>query len=246
MKLPIVLILTFFPFSVALACPPNQYQVKAHSRSGYVRYDGTVVRPTFVTAYCKDYSAAYLFVKDLFQNEKPKNWPHEPENLRKWTEAEKERLIEAMENIPDALLSKNLKGIYRMDKSKAGKNPATSSEGALVLYDSAFSKSMTLDRIIAHELAHQIFRDSDLDIQDNYRKNSGWTLVSDKNLKFFWIPRKEGYVAEDGKNASDEDYANNIEYYLYEPDKLKKVTPKAYDWIKTKFGSSFSQKKGKK
>lgn len=99
MKLLIILAFTFLPFSMVLACPPNQYQVKAHSRSGYVRYDGTVVRPTFVKAYCKDYSAAYLFVKDLFKDT-PIDWPLK-EDSKVWTEAEKQRVIEALEVVPE-------------------------------------------------------------------------------------------------------------------------------------------------
>jgi hypothetical protein len=64
--------------------------------------------------------------------------------------------------------------------------------------------------------------------------------------KIYWAGRKDGYIEVDGKNSHEEDYANNLEHFLYDPDKLKKVTPSAYDWIKKRFGDSFKLKEEKK
>ena len=40
--------------------------------------------------------------------------------------------------------------------------------------------------------------------------------------------------------------ADNLEHFLYGPDKLKKVTPEAYVWIKKRFGENFILKERKK
>jgi hypothetical protein len=54
-----------------------------------------------------------------------------------------------------------------------------------------------------------------------------------------WIQRKDGYVAEDGRISPDEDFANNVEYFLYDPETLKTTTPHAYTWISKHFGANF-------
>ena len=54
-----------------------------------------------------------------------------------------------------------------------------------------------------------------------------------------WIQRKDGYVEEDGKISPDEDFANNVEYFLLESEKLKMITPHAYTWISKHFGANF-------
>jgi Mlc titration factor MtfA (ptsG expression regulator) len=52
-------------------------------------------------------------------------------------------------------------------------------------------------------------------------------------------------VEEDGAIDIGEDFSNNIEYFLFEPTKLKAKTPKVYQWIKEKYGDSFKPRKGK-
>ena len=157
----------------------------------------------------------------------------------------KERVIEAFDNIPKELLSKKLSGIYRMKKSNFYPNPATSADVILALYDTAFDFSKSLERIIVHELAHQNFIDLSEKERQDYRLATRYLPKIESDQKIYWVPRKVGYVAEDGKNSTTEDYANNIEYYLFDSDKLKTETPKAYDWIRKHFGSDFGLK-GKK
>ena len=79
---------------------------------------------------------------------------------------------------------------------------------------------------MSHEFAHQIELEPD--------------------GKIYWARRKESYIEDDGGSSHEEDYANNLEHFLYNPDKLKKVTPEAYAWIRKHFGESFKLKKGKK
>lgn len=71
---------------------------------------------------------------------------------------------------------------------------------------------------------------------------SGWTVTLE-GRKIISTRRKTGFVEEDGKTSIQEDFANNIEYFLYNPDKLKSLTPSIYNWIKTKYGEKFKIKR---
>jgi hypothetical protein len=94
-------------------------------------------------------------------------------------------------------------------------------------------------RLLAHELAHHRYEKiEDTDEGASYRKASGWKLTPEGD-KFFWTGRKQGYVEEDGGSAPKEDFANNIDHFLFDPIKLKQVTPGAYEWIKKRFSGKF-------
>jgi len=151
-----------------------------------------------------------------------------------------------LEEMPDILLSDKIKGIYRLKKSKDYPNPATSSDGVIVIYDSGFDSSRNLSRILAHELSHQSYNDLSKDDKQDYRRATGWQLKLELDRNVYWVGRKVGYVEDDGKISSEEDYSNNLEHYLYDPDKLKKVTPSAYNWIKKRFGEGFQIKRQKR
>lgn len=244
----VLIIINFIPFisfSKEKPCPPGQYYVREHFRRGHVRSDGAVVRPTSVNAHCKARSQEYEYVAPRLKDPLPDNWPHKKETGSKWIESEKERLIEALEEIPDILRNDHIKGLYRSKKSKDYPNPATSAEGIIVFYDSAFESSHNLGRITAHELSHQNYRDLKESEKQDYRRALRWTAELE-GRDYYLVGRKAGYVEEDGKISPDEDYANNMEYYLYDPDKLKKTTPEAYSWIKNKYGEKLKLKKGAK
>lgn len=224
---------------MTLSCPSNQYLVRSHYRSGYVRSDGSVVRPATVNAYCRDKSSATLFLEGRLRNSLPTNWPHSKEKGKSWTDGERERVLEEIERLPDKLLNKNIVGIYRASKSVDYPNPASSAAGIIVIYDSAFDKNRNLGQIITHEIAHQEYLDIGRDVRNNYQTALDWEVDIKHNGAVKWIGRKEGYVEEDGRISPAEDYSNNIDHYLYKPDKLKKMTPKAYEWFKTHYGKDF-------
>jgi len=237
---------SFEIYGADLKCPTGKYLVSGHYRSGYIRSDGTVVKPTNVKSYCKLLTKAYEYSKERFKSGAPPGWPHKVEKVGAWTEAEKERIIEALEELPDILLNDKIKGIYRLRKSKDYPNPASGSNEVIVIYDSAFESSRNLGRILSHEFAHQNFKDLSKDEKQDYRRASGWRMKLESDRNVYWEGREDGYVEEDGKISYEEDYSNNLEHYLYDPDKLKKVTPSAHSWIKKHFGDGFQIKRQKK
>lgn len=231
--------------SQATKCPAGHYLVRGHIRSGYIRSDGTAVRPTTVTAYCKQLTYAYEYAQKRFKKGIPKDWPHRSEKSRSWTEQEKQQVVDALEALPDFLLSDRIESLYRLRKSKDFPNPASNADGIIVIYDTAFTNAIGIERILAHELMHQTYKDLTEKERQDYRRATGWHLEIEPNGKFYWVGRKNGYIADDGKTSHEEDYANNLEYFLYDPDKLKKATPSAYEWIKKKYGNRLKLK-GKK
>jgi hypothetical protein len=194
-----LLLFTFNVNGADAGCPPGQYRVRGHNRSGYVRSNGTVVGPANVKSYCKLLTKAYEYSKERFKKGVPANWPHSTEKAGAWTEGEKERIIETLEELPDVLLSDKIAGIYRLKKSKDIPNPASSSDGVIVIYDSGFDTSRNLERIVAHELSHQNYRDLSNAEKQDYRRATGWHLKLESNGKIFWVGRKDGYIEEDEK-----------------------------------------------
>lgn len=228
------------------SCPVGQYRVKEHRRSGYTKSDGTIVRPTMVKSYCKSLTKAAEYLESRFKSGVPSVWPHKKELNGSWTEEEKELLRDALDKIPDSLLSTNIDGFYRLKRSKDYPNPASSADGIIVLYDTAFQSSRNLGEIVTHELSHQNYLDLSEKERQDYRRATGWHLELKPDRNFYWEGRKEEYIEDDGSFSPQEDYANNLEHFLYSPDKLKKVTPEAYRWLKKRFGENFKLKERKK
>jgi len=122
-------------------------------------------------------------------------------------------------------------------------NPATNSTSrpsAIAIYDTAFSGKYVLDEILFHEIAHLFYRQISDELKDSYYLKMNWFSVDRAKNK--WISRKDGFVTDDGRISPEEDFANNLEFYLFHPEKLKTVTPNAHSWIKENFGKISLQK----
>ncbi len=116
----------------------------------------------------------------------------------------------------------------------------------IVLYDTAFSSKIGTQRIMAHELIHQVYVDLPERERQDYRRAAGWALEMETDGNLYYYGRKTGYVEEDGKISPEEDYANNMEYFIFSPDKLKTITPNAYGWFSKKYGEKLKLKGNKK
>jgi hypothetical protein len=47
---------------------------------------------------------------------------------------------------------------------------------------------------------------------------------------------RKGIVAEDCRVSPEEDFANNIEYFLFDSKTLKEKSPKVFEWLSKKYG----------
>lgn len=243
MKIFIQLALLFL-CSVALSapsevCPSGEHKVSAHKRRAYHRADGTFVKAAAIASHCRKNHESDNYWRNKFIDTRPMSWPHEKEKSKSWSVEETERVLEGICELPEELWSKSESKIYRMEKSKYDPNPATSAMGIMVLYNSAFEDKKRLSRILAHEFAHEIYdrlKESD---SIDYRSTTNW-FVSRIKGRTVMISRKDGFVSDDGRVSPEEDFANNVEFYLFEPETLKVKTPHAFRWIKQHFGDKFS------
>lgn len=160
-------------------------------------------------------------------------------------------MLEAFSQLPPELLKDSVESIFRLIKSSLyDRNPASGESGEIAVYDAAFNSKVNLARVLAHEFAHEVYRQLSYAELDDYRKAADWLNIkipqSTGGNKFQSIPNRDSdaYVEEDGTESLTEDFSNNVEYFLFDPQTLKKKTPKVYEWIQKKFGDNFKIRKG--
>lgn len=167
----------------------------------------------------------------------PKNWPIKSEKFKPISLSDRKKILKALSKLPDSISDISIKGISRADRSVDFPNPASHGDESIVLYDTAIN-SNNLDRILAHELAHELYDDLSKEEKDSYKVAVNWIEVNIKG-KEMTVDRGSGFVKEDGKLGPEEDFANNVEFYLYEKSRLKAVTLNAHNWLKEKYGDKF-------
>jgi hypothetical protein len=109
----------------------------------------------------------------------------------------------------------------------------------IALYDRAFQTDQNIARVLAHEFSHKLYRRLSIDDARSYNSAGDWLLLRTPRGDLIFAPDRDGYVEDDGREGPDEDFCNNLEYFLFNPHQLKTKTPKVYDWIRKKFGDKF-------
>lgn len=240
----VFLISFLFAFN-AWPCGPNEHWVRAHHRRAYVRYDGTFVSATTVRAHCQGNPPGYNYWQPRLKNDRPVGWPYKSEKTKKWTDEEIEKMLEAIGDIPSVLWENTSVNIYRMDKSSTtANNPSTHGKNIIVLYDSALDSKQNLSRFLVHEFAHDQFDHLSDEQRIDYQDLNGWVPIQkepdDKTLVWTKINRKS--VQSDSDYLPSEDFANNVEYFIFNSGTLKTVSPNAYGWIKQHYGDKIFKK----
>lgn len=222
-------------------CPAGEHRVRAHDQKPYIR-DGKPVSGSHHKSSCHPNPPSYAVWHERLKTGPVVNWPYKNEKSKAWTETEKEKVYEALSELPPALVTETVTGIFRMKEFLLHEaNPAAGTNHQIVLYDRAFENRYSLARVLGHEFAHEAYRQISASERVEDAKAADWEVMFfDGGLKDpYFFPRNSGFVEEDGKNTVDEDYANNIEYFLFDPEILKTKTPKVYEWIYKKFGDRF-------
>ncbi len=147
----------------------------------------------------------------------------------------------ALSRLPNSFNPSKLKGIVKGTKPvdfTALITEATSTDEFVVLYPRAFNNPKILDRVIAHEVVHVLVQEEWKGLFESYKKDVGW------NTNKGYEDRKGEFIEADSKMSADEDFANNIEYYLFEPNKLKSKSSQIHNWIQKKMGNKLKLEKG--
>lgn len=193
-----------------------------------------------VKGHCRANPRGFKFWNARILKSRPRGWPHKQEKTIPWKTAEIEDILCELAKLPEELQLKKIRGIYRMERSKDKLNPASNGDRHIVVYSRAFNGKIPLAQIMAHELAHVTYDALSEEEKLSYQMATGWSDPKKYNLNLKgWIQRKNGYVRDSGKVSPNEDFANNIEYFLFFPEKLKTVTPSAHAWIKNHFHANF-------
>jgi hypothetical protein len=171
------------------------------------------------------------------------------EKFKKWTEEEREMVLDALSEIPEILWSNSTVNVYRMRKSETSMgNTATSAEGIIVLYDAAFSAispTRPLPRVLAHELAHEMYRRFSNKQIGSYLEGTSWFSLdfTENEGDGQWKTNRTKFVEMDGSESPDEDFANNIEYFIFNPTKLRLFSPNIHTWIDHHYGDKLRLRK---
>lgn len=74
---------------------------------------------------------------------------------------------------------------------------------------------------------------------NKYRKDTGWNKTNE-SVSF----RSGDFVEPDGKLAPEEDFANNVEYFVFEPQKLNLASLQISKWIEKTLKSKLQMERG--
>ena len=165
--------------------------------------------------------------------------PAEP--FKPFSAKENALVTKALSRLPKNFNPSRLKAIVKGTKPvdfTSLTTEATSTDEFIILYQRAFNDPTTLDRIIVHEVVHILVQKEWRELFEAYKKDMGW------NTSKGYEDRKGEFVEIDGKMSPDEDFANNVEYYLFAPSKLKNKSSRIYKWIQKKMGSNLKLEKG--
>lgn len=230
-KLLFLISLTYLSVSSAVECPPGQYQVREHPRSDYNRNNGTHVSRSHVRTYCKEYQNFKPLVLK-FQEKKPRGWPYKKEKFKKWTELEKKKIFATINELPKVLSHVGELNIFRAYNSETMQNPATSSpdNNIIVIYDSL--KSNNYKKVLAHELAHILYASLPIVDARAYIHAASWK----ENIDGSFSSKRTDFSEEDGKLGPDEDFANNIEHFLFDKNAQKALNKEIYDCLEKILG----------
>jgi hypothetical protein len=219
-------------------CPTGEHWVTAHAQSAYTRADGTPVSGSNHKAGCQKNPASYAVWNDRLKIGMPPKWEFKNEKSKVWTEDEKEKVLEALAALPPLLVNEIVSGIYRIKTSvQLPENPAANFQNQIALYDKAFENRQNVARVLGHEFSHTFYQGLTFPEQFDYAKTAEWegklgTSLKDTELTL----SRSGIVEEDSQNNPEEDFANNIEYFVFNPKTLKEKSPQVYNWISKKFG----------
>ena len=203
-----------------MACSPGQIFVRAHSVSSYTRSDGTYVSAYSRAESCRNLDENYEFRDSI--NPIPKGVKTK---IGPWSKQEKALIEKLLAQLPGWLGRYKLQDILRGNIAKSNEeNPATVLPGlkSIVLYDEFF-KRKNQKEILIHELAHIAVMECDLDDLESFYIASGWVTTNDKRS----IPPAK-VLLPDSKDSKSEDFANHVEVYYSNPNRLKAFNPKSY------------------
>jgi hypothetical protein len=158
-----------------------------------------------------------------------------PGEAVKWKREELDTVLLGLSDMPDGVLPINKNHpLFRA-------SPQTNSLGAManatvtifdawVNEESAPFKRATL----VHELGHSISSETRISTSDKWKQLSGWKIErNEKQVPTLVCEHPENIVSTYGKENYDEDFAESVFAYRYNPELLRKKSEEKYNLIKS-------------
>ncbi len=243
----IICIAATYPNVQGENCPEGKHWVTSYQQGDYLRTDGTLVKAHRVSAHCRMNPRGYDSWHSQIKPGRPKVWKNENEVSTSWSTSETERVLEAVSALPDGLIEQIPAGIYRMRVSVDKANPATANypKKEIALYDAAFDGTNNLARILAHELSHLMFVRLDKPTRDAFLEAARWVKLDGKRPSLLLQRPMNQTLTFHSRTSPHEDFATSVEYYLFDPAKMRATTPKVHSWIEKHLGDSLKKRSEK-
>lgn len=153
---------------------------------------------------------------------------------------EQAKILAAISRLPKGFIPKSLKAIVRANQLDflSPQNPASSSDEFIIFFPPAFSSDTRLERVLFHEVVHHLISNEWSSNFLKYKKEYGWNGLKDGGF------RKGEFVETDGKTSAEEDFANNVEYFVFDQEKLKETSKNIFSWINKNLKNKLKLEKG--
>lgn len=202
----LIILFSVSPFALAAtesrACKQGEHWVRAHHRRAYTRADGAVVAASEISAHCRKNSVGFEYWNPKKKADVPPGWQHPEEKPKAWTEEEWEKVLEALSELPEILWSQTIEGVHRLRKSRYPDNPAAGEPKKIAIYDAGFEPKQNLAQILAHELAHELYRNISEADRESYQHATHWfeRKVGDRILVVRGRSEKQ-FIKDDGVDS---------------------------------------------
>lgn len=199
--------------------------------------------PNSCSELCKKQDKCYFdtFWKQKIKNSRPMKWDFNTEKTAAWAQVESDQVVKVLSGLPEELKRFSFDGFYRMQKSVAIINPATTSlrGDVIVIYDRAFNNPFwALEEVVLHEMGHVAFLNLNEAERRSFKNQMGWkqSLSGDSF-------RKGEFVSSRAKDSPEEDFSESFIFFLKDSESLKAKNSKAYEWFIKKYSVNFKYKK---
>lgn len=226
-----IVLVVFFLFSWnswAIECQWWQSKVKASIIPQHKR-EGHAISKHPRQEHCRErWKGADLHIRQ-FSDDPILGWGKKGESFKKWSRSEIQTILELLPKLPQWAKVEQYT-FRRAVKSIHQGNSATSelTKKTIVLYDNFFTYNDKLGAI-GHEASHFVYPElTDFDIAE-FEKLSGWSIET-KDRKVYVVPPQNLLMPDSALN-NEEDFTNHAEMYISNPEKLKKINPKMYEFF---------------
>ena len=220
LKLLILLFLICNSYDNTEACEPNEIHIREQWINSYTKEDGTEVFGHVRSEHCRE-----LRGENYFQNSTKNEFRGLKTKFKKWTDSEKSLLEKEIKNLPASLKKYQLSEVLRATEQDGNLNnpamtiPATKT---FIFFDKFFAMPNKQD-VIIHEIAHIAVWDIDPYELQEFFESRGWKYEKGKPP----MPPKK-VILDDSSNSPGEDFANSVELYYSEPQRLKTFNLKSF------------------